>query len=182
MSVTFITGNQGKADFLAKHLGLPVAHQKLDLDEIQSINLHEIAEHKARQAYEMLGTPVLVEDVSLAIQALGRLPGPFIKWFLLELGLDTICKLAAGNNGAVASVCFVYYDGHRLEFFDGSINGRIAAHPAGNNGFGFDKIFVPVGHNTTFAQMSNRELEKHSLRTTTVYPQLRQFLTRLDKS
>ena len=58
--VIFITGNQGKADFLAKHVDYPIAHQKLDLDEIQSLDLPEIAKHKAEQAYKVVQAPVLV--------------------------------------------------------------------------------------------------------------------------
>ena len=47
---------------------------KLDLDEIQSLDLREIVEHKVRQAYEKCGKPVLVENASLEFTALGRLP------------------------------------------------------------------------------------------------------------
>lgn len=72
--ITFITGNAKKAEYLEKYLGFPVAHEKLDLDEIQSLDLREIVEHKAKQAYEKIGSPVLVEDVSLEFTALGRLP------------------------------------------------------------------------------------------------------------
>ncbi len=50
--LTFITGNQNKADYLSRYLGFPVEHIKIDLDEIQSLNLNEIVEHKVRQAYE----------------------------------------------------------------------------------------------------------------------------------
>ena len=73
-SITFITGNQKKADYLAKYLGLEVLHEKVDLDELQSLDLREIVEHKVRQAYEKVGKPVIVEDVSLTFTALGRLP------------------------------------------------------------------------------------------------------------
>lgn len=72
--VTFITGNQNKADYLAKYLGFPVAHQKIHLDELQSLSLREIVEHKVKQAYDIIKKPVLVEDVSLEFSALGRLP------------------------------------------------------------------------------------------------------------
>ena len=51
-SITFITGNQKKADYLARYLGFPIEHQKIDLDEIQSLDLREIVEHKVKQAYE----------------------------------------------------------------------------------------------------------------------------------
>lgn len=83
--ITFITGNQDKADYLARYLGFPVEHLKLDLDEIQSLDLKEIVEHKVQQAYEKIRRPVLVEDVSLEFLALGRLPGPFIRFFLEKM-------------------------------------------------------------------------------------------------
>lgn len=47
---------------------------KLDLDEIQSLDLREVIEHKVRQAHEKCGKPVLVEDVSLVFEDLGGLP------------------------------------------------------------------------------------------------------------
>jgi inosine triphosphate pyrophosphatase len=84
-TVTFITGNQKKADYLAKYLGFPIEHIRLDLDEIQSLSLREIVEHKVRQAYAKVGKPVIVDDVSLTFAELGKLPGPFIKFFEQEL-------------------------------------------------------------------------------------------------
>ena len=84
-SITFITGNQKKADYLARYLGFPIEHIKLDLDEIQSLELQEIVEHKVKQAYAKIKKPVIVEDASLEFTALGRLPGPFIKFFFEEM-------------------------------------------------------------------------------------------------
>ena len=68
----FITSNQNKADYLAKALGINLEHQKIELDEIQSTNSLEIVEHKARQAYDIIQKPVLVEDVSLAAKGIGK--------------------------------------------------------------------------------------------------------------
>jgi len=48
MSVTFITGNTAKAEYLAKYLGLPIEHQKIELDEIQSLDLRTVVEYKVR--------------------------------------------------------------------------------------------------------------------------------------
>src|SRR4051812_14530565 len=112
MNVTFITGNQGKADFLAQHVDYPIRHQKVDLDEIQSLDLNEIAKHKAEQAFQIVKSPVLVEDVSLVFNALDSLPGPFIKWFEIVLGLEKLCNLLDGKDrSANAKVCMVFYDG-----------------------------------------------------------------------
>ncbi|MEK7153184.1 MAG: non-canonical purine NTP pyrophosphatase, partial [Patescibacteria group bacterium] len=95
-SFTFISGNQHKVDYLAKWLGRPIEYQKIDLDEIQSLDLKAVAEHKVRQAYAILKRPVLVEDVGFTFEAMGRLPGPLIKWFLEELGVAGLCNLADG--------------------------------------------------------------------------------------
>lgn len=178
--ITFITGNQGKADFLARHLGHPVKHLKLDLDEIQSLDLEEVAGHKAEQAYQAVGAPVLVEDVALEIDSLGKLPGPFVKWFEASLGLHGMCKLVGPDRCARARVCFAYRDQNGTRFFHGELSGKIAESPKGQNGFGFDPIFIPDTSDKRLAEMNDDELEKYSLRTTTVYPKIREFLEKLD--
>lgn len=162
-TVTFITGNQNKADYLVKLLGLPIEHQKVDLDEIQSTNLKEVVEHKVRQAYEIIKKPVLVEDVSLVFNALSGLPGPFIKFFVDESGLDACCKMLDGfsDRSARASCVFGYYDGKDLHFFEGGLNGQIAKSPRGESGYGWDRIFEPEGYGgKTRAELSQAENDK----------------------
>ena len=162
LPLTFVTGNQNKADYLAKYLGVAIDHRKLDLDEIQSLNLHTVVEHKVRQAYGQLQSPVLVEDVSLEFNALGRLPGTFIRFFVDELSFEDICRLLDGKaRGATARCTFAYFDGAELILFDGAMRGRIADHPAGENGFGWDKIFIPEGYDITRAQM-DEENDRHT--------------------
>ncbi len=175
--VTFITGNQSKADYLAKYLGHPVAHQKVDQEELQSLDLRKIVEHKVRQAYAILQSPVIVEDVSLEFTALGRLPGPFIKFFLEEMTDEELCSLLAGKDrGAVARCTYGYYDGQQLEFFEGSLRGSIAEHPAGEGGYGWDKIFIPDGYALTRAQMGDADYKVVYLQIKP-FEQLKQFLS-----
>lgn len=178
IDVTFVTGNSEKAEFLSKYLELKIAHKKIDLEEIQSFDLRKISEHKAREAYKKLGAPVLIEDVAFTINALGRLPGPFIKWFLEELGVDGLCKLADMHNdrSAVAEVCYVYFDGKNLEFFDGKLNGSVSKKPGADDGFGWNRIFIIDGQTKTNSEMSDEETKKYSLRTSQVYPKLKKFL------
>jgi non-canonical purine NTP pyrophosphatase (RdgB/HAM1 family) len=180
MKVTFITGNPKKAEFLAKFLGFPVEHKKLDLDELQSLDLEEITEHKARQAYETVGGPVLVEDVGVVIHSMGKLPGPFIKWFEQELGLSKICKLVGDDRRATAAVSYTFFDGQTCQNFYGKITGRISDEPRGNDGFGWNPMFIPDGADKTLAEMNEAETEQYSLRTTTVYPKLKAFLEGID--
>lgn len=157
-SVTFITGNQRKADYLAKYLDVDIAHQKVELEEIQSLDLCEVVAYKARRAYEVVGSPVLVEDVSLEFCALGRLPGTFIKFFIEETPLDTICRMLDGlSREAIARCVYGYYDGTAMQFFEGSLMGTIAETPAGEGGYGWDMIFIPEGYDVTRAQMNEAD-------------------------
>lgn len=152
--LVFVTGNAHKAAFLSKWLGRAVKHQKLDLTEIQSLDTREIAEHKARQAYELLKCPVLVEDVGLKLLAIDPLPGPFIKWFV-EVGIDKICRLLDGfdDRRAEAYIVYALFDGRTCRFFEGSIKGVIADQPRGEGGFGFDPILISDGYTITRAEM-----------------------------
>ena len=178
--LTFITGNQHKADILAQHLGITLPHQKLSLDELQSLDLHVVAEHKARQAYGIVGKPVLIEDVSLTFHALGGLPGTFIKWFVDELGSQQICDLLVPykDRSATAAISYCIYDGAEVRFFDGEAKGSIAPAPRGTGGFGFDSIFIPAGQPQTRAEMTEDVYVMSSHRTVAM-DKLRKFLTTL---
>lgn len=156
--VTFITGNQSKADYLAKYLGHPIDHQKVEQDEIQSLNLEQVVDHKAKQAYRLLKSPVLVEDVSLEFKAMGQLPGTFIKFFLEEMDESSICRLVIDlNRSAVAKCIFGYYDGAAMTFFKGRLEGKVAKEPAGDGGYGWDRLFIPNGYDITRAQMDEAD-------------------------
>jgi non-canonical purine NTP pyrophosphatase (RdgB/HAM1 family) len=156
--VTFITGNQKKAEYLAKYLGFPVEHQKVDVDEIQSLDLEKVVRHKVRQAYAVIGKPVIVEDVSLEFKALGKLPGTFIKWFIAELGFEKLCRLVDGKErGARARCIFGYYDGSEERYFEGGMDGAIAEHPGADNGYGWDMIFIPKGYQTVRSELNEAD-------------------------
>lgn len=184
MDVVFITGNQQKVDFLNKYLGLDIEHKKLDLDEIQSLDLNKVTEHKVRQAYELVGRPVLVEDVAFSLKAMGRLPGTLIKWFLEELDVEGICRLADmyGDRRAIAEVCYAYFDGKTLRFFDGKLEGTVAKKPRSDDGFGWNRVFIPAGQTKANSEMVEEEILKYSVRTATVYPRLKKFLKLIDKT
>jgi len=156
--ITFITGNQNKADYLAKYLDYPIEHMKLDLDEIQSLDLHEVTKHKVREAYKQVHKPVFVEDVSLEFVALGKLPGTFIKWFVDEMSFEDICSLLGDKDRrAIARCVFGYHDGENEHYFEGSMRGRIAEKPYGDGGYGWDPIFIPEGYDVTRAELTEED-------------------------
>lgn len=179
MNPLFITGNQHKVDYLAKLLDLPLDHQKIDLDEIQSTSLEEVVEHKVRQAYEIAKRPVLVEDVALSFTAQGGLPGPFVKFFVdAPGGLEKLCRMLDGfdDRSAAASCVFGYFDGERLELLRGDLHGKIADHPTGDNGFGWDKIFCPDDYDGKTRAELTPEQDEATYKTIKPIDELRQHL------
>ena len=157
--LTFVTGNPNKAKYLSHVFDIPVEHTKLDLAEIQSLDLKEIVIDKAARAYAILKTPLLVEDISLTFVALNKLPGPLIKWFLESLGNEGLCRLLDGKNDrtALAEVEFAYCDEAGVQTFGGFSRGSIAPETRGQNGYGWDPIFIPEGSDTTWGEMEDAD-------------------------
>ncbi len=165
--ITFVTTNKGKVNELKKLLQIEVIQKDIDLPEIQSLDLKEIIEKKAFEAYKIIQTPVIVEDTSLVFHALGKLPGPLIKWFLKELETEGLCKMMNQykDKTATAQNMLGLFDGKNISFFSGEIEGSIATDPIGQNGFGWDAIFIPEGQLKTYAEMTNKEKMDISFRT-----------------
>lgn len=166
MKLTFITGNEHKAKYVAQWLGVDVPHVKLDLDEIQTLDLHELVNHKAKQAYDIIKSPVLIEDAQLIFTALGNLPGPFIKFFVEEIGPEGIAKMldSFDDRSAHGRICYALYDGKDFQYFEGEMHGKIATKPRGEGGFGFDRIFINDGYEITRGEMSEDDYARTSYR------------------
>lgn len=126
----------------------------IDLMEMQSSDVEEVAADKARRAFKELGKPVVVEDVSVELAKLHGLPGPFVRFFLKAMGDDALYALTRGDEPRAVVACAVaYFDGEHLFTVRGEVPGRIVP-PRGENGFGFDATFMPDGYDTTYAEMS----------------------------
>lgn len=73
----------------------------VDLPEFQG-EPDEVAREKCKLAAERLKCPVVTEDTSLCFNALGGLPGPYIKWFLKKLGPE-------GNRSSLFGISELFY-------------------------------------------------------------------------
>jgi len=116
---------------------------------------------------QQVNGPVMVEDTSLCFNALGGLPGPYIKWFLEKTGHEGLNNLLAAyeDKSAYAQCIFSFCAGPGREVvtFDGRTPGRIV--PArGPTDFGWDPVFQPDGFDTTYAEMPKAEKNKISHR------------------
>jgi inosine/xanthosine triphosphate pyrophosphatase family protein len=87
----FITSNDNKLKEYQKILGVQLERIKLDLPEIQSIEVEDVGREKVLLAYKLLEHPVFVEDTGLFFEELGGLPGALVRSFLENLSLDKMC-------------------------------------------------------------------------------------------
>ncbi|XP_071722121.1 inosine triphosphate pyrophosphatase [Rutidosis leptorrhynchoides] len=166
--VTFVTGNAKKLEEVKAILGqsIPFQSLKLDLPELQG-EPEDISKEKARLAAQQVNGPVLVEDTCLCFNALGGLPGPYIKWFLQKIGHQGLNNLlmAYEDKSAYALCAFFLALGPNEEplTFLGKTPGKIVP-PRGPTDFGWDPIFQPDGYDQTYAEMPKEEKNKISHR------------------
>ena len=157
MTRYFITGNINKFEE-AKLLVPGIVQLDIDLREIQEIDSRKIIKAKILEASLHHKGEFIVEDTSLSLDCLNKLPGPFIKWFEKMIGIKGIADLAEkmGNTNAEAKATIGFLDDkNKMHFFEGSVLGDIVQPKV--SGFGWDPIFQPKGYNKTFGQMSKEE-------------------------
>jgi XTP/dITP diphosphohydrolase len=155
--ITFVTGNKKKVTEVQQILNIPLEIMDIELDEIQESNLERIAMHKLNQAFSIIKKPVIVDDVSVSIDAWNGFPGPLIKWILKagDGGPDLLLKLLENeqNRKATASLAIGFHDGKTTHLFIGEARGTIARKIVGENGLGWDGVFIPEEKSETYAQM-----------------------------
>ncbi|EGU12802.1 putative DNA repair-related protein [Rhodotorula toruloides ATCC 204091] len=144
-----------------------VESQDLDVPEVQGTT-EEVAKAKCKAAAEIVGGPCITEDTALAFEALGGLPGPYIKYFLKAVGLEGLNNMLAGfpSKRATAICTFAYSAGPGTEplIFEGRTEGKIV-QARGPTHFGWDPVFEPdEGEGKTYAEMDGVAKNKISHR------------------
>ncbi len=162
----FATSNKNKLREFEQILGTKLEQAELQLNEIQAIDVENIIEEKAKEAYRLVGKPVLVEDTGLYIAAWNSFPGALIKWLLSTTGRDGVIRMLAmeKNRRASAKTAIGFYDGSKVHVFVGKVNGSIPDAIRGESGFGWDPIFVPNGYRKTFAELGAKAKNRISMR------------------
>ncbi|MCL2037423.1 RdgB/HAM1 family non-canonical purine NTP pyrophosphatase [Candidatus Saccharibacteria bacterium] len=164
-TITLITGNLNKVRELSRLLNIELSNEKINLPEIQTTDVAEVAKVKAEAAYKIVKKPVLVDDTGLTIRAWGELPGALIRWFIDNVGNAGIVGMLGDNDrAAFAATALGYCDENGSRVFNGMVDGTIPEKPRGENGFGFDAIFIPKGSEKTFAEMTSDEKDSFSSR------------------
>jgi XTP/dITP diphosphohydrolase len=147
---------------------------KLAEPEETGMSFRENARIKAEAAAKSSGLPAFSDDSGLAVDALDGAPGIYsARWAgpdkdfarameMIEHKLRERGAATPGRRQAqfVSALCVAWPDG-RVEEFEARVDGTLVWPPRGDQGFGYDPMFLPDGHTRTFGQMSSDE--KHGL-------------------
>ena len=172
-TLNFLTGNPGKLAEAEDLLGplsweinsFEIAGEVPDIIEPQSDNLTTVALAKIAQGVELLASQnrlqesLLVEDSGLFIDALPNFPGVYSADVLKSIGCEGILRLLDDDRAAHFLTVAALWTGEVVEVFVGRCDGRIATEIKGQDGFGYDPIFIPEENedNRTFAEMTQAE-------------------------
>jgi len=143
-----------------------------DFDDIGDVEetgstFAENAALKASQYALRTGMWTLADDSGLEVTALDNEPGVYSARYAGKDAGDreNISKLLNALNAKknanrsaqfVCAICVANSKG-RIRFTEeGVCKGRIALTPTGSNGFGYDPIFIPLGYDESFGELSER--------------------------
>lgn len=129
---------------------------------------------KAREIGALCGKITIADDSGLMVDYLGGAPGVYSARFAGEEASDEkntekLLHLLEGvpaqeRTARFVSVITMVFPEGDVVVARGECPGRIIQQPAGENGFGYDPVFVPDGYQKTFAQMTSEEKNKISHR------------------
>ena len=146
---------------------LSASDVKLDEPEETGSSFAENAELKARHAQQHSGMASLADDSGLVIPALDGAPGIYsARWAGpdkdFSVAFERIQHELAAKQVKEADAYFISLlclcdAAGKSTFFEGRINGKLVFPPRGDKGFGYDPIFIPDGHEKTFAELGAAE-------------------------
>ncbi len=128
---------------------------------------------KAKAVFNIVKIPVLSDDSGLEVDYLKGAPGIFSARYsgINATDKDNIDKLLTElkdidfNQRTARFKCVIcLYDGIIERFFEGVCYGNILTYPKGENGFGYDPLFMPKGYSLTFAELDQNTKNKISHR------------------
>jgi len=174
------THNPGKLNELRELLApyrieaISAGDMGLDEPEETGTTFRDNARIKAQVAATASGLPAFADDSGLMVEALRGAPGIHsARWAgpdrnfrrameTIEQKLRERGATTPGERKAhfVSALCVAWPDGHAEEF-EGRVAGTLVWPPRGDQGFGYDPMFLPDGEKRTFGEMTSEE--KHGL-------------------
>ena len=192
MKLVFATNNKHKLDEVRKI----TLHHPVEIVSLAEINcfddipetadtLEGNALQKAHYIQEKFGLNCFADDTGLEVEALNNAPGVYSARYAgpghdSEANMKKLLHEMEGKENRKArfrTVIALVWNG-KTYTFDGIVNGTITTTKRGENGFGYDPIFIPEGYEQTFAELGNDIKNQISHRAKAV-EKLDEFLTQL---
>lgn len=192
MKLVFATNNKHKLDEVRKI----TSHHPVEIVSLTEINcfddipetadtLEGNALQKAHYIQEKFGLNCFADDTGLEVEALNNAPGVYSARYAgpghdSEANMKKLLHEMEGKENRKArfrTVIALVWNG-KTYTFDGIVNGTITTTKRGENGFGYDPIFIPEGYEQTFAELENDIKNQISHRAKAV-EKLDEFLTQL---
>lgn len=192
MKLVFATNNKHKLDEVRKI----TSRHPVEIVSLAEINcfddipetadtLEGNALQKAHYIQEKFGLNCFADDTGLEVEALNNAPGVYSARYAgpghdSEANMKKLLHEMEGKENRKArfrTVIALVWNG-KTYTFDGIVNGTITTTKRGENGFGYDPIFIPEGYEQTFAELENDIKNQISHRAKAV-EKLDEFLTQL---
>jgi XTP/dITP diphosphohydrolase len=193
MKLVFATNNKHKLDEVRKI----TAQHNIEVVSLADIHCHdEIPEtadtlegnalQKAQYIQDKFGLDCFADDTGLEVEALDNAPGVYSARYAgpghdSEANMQKLLQEMEGktNRKARFRTVIALIIGDKQYCFSGIVNGTITTEKKGENGFGYDPIFIPEGYEQTFAELGDSVKNKISHRAKAV-EQLDHFLANLN--
>ncbi len=168
-NLTYITGNYGKYVSVKEkfeNAGITIDYFKCDLVEPNVNDIKFISKEKARQAFEILGTPVFVADSGFYIEDYPNhpgYPGAFVKRSGISSNITELLETMkqVQNRNCYFLDCLTFFDGKDYFQFFGVSKGTLSHEIRGEQNKKAKSnlwfVFIPMNCSKTLAEMSDEE-------------------------
>jgi XTP/dITP diphosphohydrolase len=158
----YVTGRASKAtlfaQFLPENAPFTIEHVDVDLFEEQTEDQEKIAIAKAKQAWDLVQKPLLVDDGAIYFHKYQDFPGTFTKFIYKGLGYEGICKLLDdGDELSVVITLVLIYGPDTYKIFKISKVGTFRKVYNPDLFFLFDSTFVPQGLHKTYVELKQQD-------------------------
>ena len=168
-AILIATGNSHKTEEIRDILGGNYVVDDLVGKDFPKVNetgttFLDNATLKAVEISKLTDQWVLSDDSGLEVDTLGGAPGVYSSRYAGDEGNDSannakllaeLAKRPKDNNRSARFRCVIVLakNGERQAHFSGAVEGCITDSLSGDAGFGYDPLFIPDGHDQTFAQL-----------------------------
>ncbi len=168
-NLTYITGNYGKYISVKEkfeNAGIEIDYFKCDLVEPDINDIKFISKEKARQAFEILKTPVFVADSGFYIEDYPNnplYPGAFVKRSGISSNITELLEIMkeVKNRNCYFLDCLTFFDGKDYFQFFGVSRGMLSNEIRGEQNKKAKSnlwfVFIPINCSKTLAEMTDEE-------------------------